>query len=159
MLYCASIKDFSQNLLLSGPILGVDYGLKKTGLSFSDKNRVFSMPYKVIKLTKVSELCRYIQSEVNIKSAVGLVVGYPLDINGNVGESCNRVNVFLKELESHLDKKMPYFLQDERFSTKSATRFLDAAVKSKKRRAEVEDDSLAASYILQTTLDSLAHIA
>jgi len=158
MLYCPSIKDFSHNIPASGVILGVDYGLKKTGLSFSDKKRVLSMPYKVIKFNKLSELCGLICKEIETKSVVGIVIGYPLDIHGNVGESCSRVHVFLKELESYLDGEMPYFLQDERFSTKSATRFLDSAVQSKKRRAEVEDDSLAASYILQTTLDLLARM-
>jgi len=70
---------------------------------------------------------------------------------GNEGPTHEVVKDIIKELEK-IGCEMPYFLQDERFTTKFAIRTLEAQNPSKKGNDGM-DDSLAASYILQTTLD------
>ena len=151
MVYCESIKDFSKKLTEAGALLGIDYGLKKIGISISDKNRVFSMPYDIIKTKRISEACTKIHKIIDKKKIFGLVIGYPLDRDGKEGNSCKNVKEFVEKLGID-SPKLPYYYQDERLSTRSAISFLKTHETSKKNKKE-EDDSLAASYILQVTLD------
>ena len=151
MVYCEGIKDFSEKLPETGALLGVDYGSKKIGISISDKNRVFSMPYEIIKTKKVSDACVSIHKIIDKKKVFGLVIGYPLEISGEEGNACENVKKFIERLGvESLD--IPYYYQDERLSTRSAISFLKTHETSKRNKGE-DDDSLAASYILQTTLD------
>lgn len=154
MLYCKTIKDFSDNLPNVGFLLGVDYGQKKVGLSLSDSKQIFAMPHSVIKLKTIKEISAEIARLVRDKPLCGIVFGYPLEISGETGQSCKNVEKFVEDLDlSKLDT--PYYYQDERFTTKSASKFLEANIPSKKRRDLVDDDSMAAAYILQTALDLL----
>lgn|GEM_PF-164089 len=151
MLYCDSIKIFHQKLLEATPILGIDYGSKKIGISISDKNRVVAMPHSVVKSWNFSEIYRIIDSLIKEKNISGLIIGYPIEPSGDIGQSCKNVEKFMHKL-CELGLKTPYYYQDERLSTKAAVKFLYSGFASNKTKKE-EDDSLAASYILQTTLD------
>lgn len=151
MVYCQFIKDFSKKLTATGALIGIDYGSKKIGISISDKNRVVSMPYDIIKSKNVSDACAAIHKIIDKKKVSGVVIGYPLEINGKEGNSCENVKKFVEKLD--IDSiKLPYYYQDERLSTRSAISFLKTH-KTSKRHKDEDDDSLAASYILQTTLD------
>ena len=152
MLYCRVIKDFSAKLPKTGSLLGIDYGAKKLGLSISDEMRVMAMPYKIIRSSNFQEIGSELKKIIMNKAVSGVVIGYPLESSGNVGESCERVERFVRSLEL-LGLEVPYYYQDERLSTKSATKFLRTQFSSNKRLEQQDDDSLAASYILQTTLD------
>ncbi|MCH9753317.1 MAG: Holliday junction resolvase RuvX, partial [Alphaproteobacteria bacterium] len=98
VVYCESIKDFSKKLTESGALLGVDYGSKKIGISISDKNRIFSVPYVIIKEKNFSEACKKIHQIINQKKVSGVVIGYPLETNGDAGKSCDNVKNFVEKL-------------------------------------------------------------
>lgn len=151
MLYCESIKIFHQKLLGDTPILGIDYGSKKIGISISDKNRVFAMPHSVVKSWNFNEIYRVVDDLIKKRNISGLVIGYPIEPSGDIGQSCKNVEKFMSRL-CELGLETPYYYQDERLSTKAAIKFLDSEFASNKTKKQ-EDDSLAASYILQTTLD------
>ena len=151
MLYCASIKDFHKKLEKGKTLLGIDCGTRKIGVSVSDPNLVLSMPYSIIQCRTSKEGAVKLKSIIDQKSLWGLVFGYPLDSMGEEGKTHEVVKDIIKELEK-TGCEMPYFLQDERFTTSFAIRTLDAQNPSKKNKDGM-DDSLAASYILQTTLD------
>ena len=81
-----------------------------------------------------------------------LVVGYPKNMNGSVGERAQMCEAFAEELRQHFpDVKV--VLWDERLSTVAAEKVLvDADMRRKKRRQVI--DMMAAVVILQNYLDS-----
>lgn len=109
------------------------------------------MPYRVIKFWNLTEIYRVIDDLIKKRNISGLVIGYPIEPSGDIGESCKNVEKFMYKL-CELGLETPYYYQDERLSTKAAIRFLYSEFASNKTKKQ-EDDSLAASYILQTTLD------
>ena len=155
MLYCKSIKDFNEKLARGVPLLGVDCGTKKVGVSVSDPNWVFSMPYTIIHHNSIKEASAALIDIALEKKVTGIVFGYPLESNGDLGKSCKMVDQFIEEI-TKLELEMPYFLQDERFTTKFAEKTLMAQISSK-NKSDGLDDSLAASYILQTALDLIGN--
>ena len=82
----------------------------------------------------------------------GLVVGYPLNLDGSKGPRAQASESFARNLSKLTDR--PIALWDERLSTVAVTRTLIEADASRKRRAELVD-KLAAAYILQGALDRL----
>ena len=85
--------------------------------------------------------------------AGGIVVGLPVRMNGTEGPRCQSTRAFADNLLQAID--LPLVFWDERLSTAAVTRILLYADLSRKRRREVVD-KLAAAYILQGLLDSLA---
>lgn len=83
-----------------------------------------------------------------------IILGYPLNMDGSVGESAEVVLAFKKMLEEKLSSKIPVVLIDERRTTFSANQVLIAADMSRKARKE-KKDQVAATIILQTYFDKL----
>ncbi len=82
-----------------------------------------------------------------------IVVGYPRNMDGSVGDTARKVNAFVEGLrEATL---VPVETWDERLSSISAEKLLiEGDVRRKKRRKII--DQVAAVIILQNYLDSLA---
>jgi putative Holliday junction resolvase len=95
-----------------------------------------------------------IQELVDTLQVSEVVVGLPKNMDGSVGESAQKILLFVSKLEEALS--IPIVLWDERWTTAEATRMLlQADVTRKKRRKVV--DKIAAVLILQGYLDSLEH--
>lgn len=81
-----------------------------------------------------------------------IVVGYPLRLDGTVGIQCEKVDRFVRQLESAF--ALPVIKWDESMTSKEAEEMLSQAkVRPEKKRQLI--DRLAASLILQSYLDSL----
>ena len=79
-----------------------------------------------------------------------VVVGLPRSMDGSVGKQAEKVKAFVQKLKSQT--KVPVEFRDERLSTVSAKRLMQAAnVKRSRKRAG--DDAVAAAIILQGYLD------
>lgn len=133
-------------------ILGIDYGDRFIGVAVSDILWFLSTPLVPIDSCN----CNIIQQITNLVYAYGIggiVVGYPFHMNGSEGESCEKVRQFVKNIQKALPD-MPISLWDERLTTAMAERsMIEANLSRGKRKKKV--DSLAASYILQSSLDYL----
>lgn len=151
MLYCSSLDQFKSKLAAESPLICIDYGVTNLGISISDRNRAFSIPYLSLKSNNASinEIARIV-CEQNI---CGVVIGYPVESSGEIGAACKLVESFTAKLAKVLDD-IPYFYQDERLSTKMAQTLLKSTSLTRKQRDRV-DDQVAATNILQTTLDRL----
>jgi putative Holliday junction resolvase len=75
-------------------------------------------------------------------------------MDGSEGPRCQSVRQFARNLSALCDT--PMLLADERMSTMAVTRTMLDADLSRARRAELVD-KMAASYILQGVLDTLAY--
>ncbi len=133
--------------------LGLDLGTKTLGLAISDKTGTIATSLKTIRFEEndYDVLYSQIKEIVDTEKVVGLVLGLPKNMNNSFGFRAEETIAFQKKLEEYLS--MDVILQDERLSTVAATNYmLEADISRKKRKKKV--DSLAASIILQTYLDT-----
>lgn len=149
-----SFPEFSTHLSENkGRILGCDVGTKTIGLALSDFTRQIATPYDVVwrkQWTKDSTVLMKIIKDFEI---VGVVVGFPLNMNGTEGPRCQSVRQFITNWLTICD--LPFCLWDERLSTVAATRTLIDSDMSRMKRDKVVD-KVAAAYILQGCLDALS---
>lgn len=135
--------------------LGLDIGTVRIGIAQSDMlgmlaSNLETYTRKYIKVD-VAHIVQIIQQN-NIDT---VVVGLPLKMNGEEGQSVQMVKDFVQELQAQLQEKnlqIPIVYQDERLTTVSAERvLLSANVRREKRKQVV--DKIAAQIILQAYLD------
>lgn len=136
----------------NGKILGLDLGTKTIGVAVSDGMRYSASPLETIKRTKFTQDAQRIVELVAENSAVALILGLPLNMDGTEGPRAQSTRAFARNLAQKLD--LPIAFWDERLSTSAVTRMMIEADLRRDRRAEVVD-KLAASYILQGALDRL----
>lgn len=134
--------------------MGLDVGDVRTGIALSDPLRMISSPHSVLDVSSPEGDAAAIAGIVREKEVAEIVVGLPLDQNGEVGPQAEKVLGFVEVLKEHVD--VPVTTLDERFSTKSAERALIEADVSRKGRKKVVD-KVAAQLILQQHLDRRAH--
>lgn len=133
-------------------LMGIDLGEKRIGVAISDPNWCIASPVIVLKRTdRNSDLASIIHT-ANRYHAVGIVVGWPVNMNGSFGPQSEKMRGFARSLAELSD--LVIALWDERLSTAAVNRTLLEADMSRKRRGEVID-KLAATYILQGALDRL----
>ena len=89
------------------------------------------------------------------RSAVGFVLGLPINMDGSEGPRAQSTRAFARNFAKLT--ALPIALWDERLSTAAVERELIAADVSRKKRAAVIDQH-AAAYILQGALDRLARL-
>lgn len=131
-------------------IMGLDLGSKTIGIAMSDPLVITAQPLLVIRRSKneMEELSSLIKNyEVD-----EILLGYPRNMNGTLGERAKLSEEFALKLEKKFS--LPVKLWDERLSTVGAERALLEADVSRAKRKKVID-KMAAVFILQGYLDSL----
>lgn len=146
------INEFKSNIKLGHRLLCLDIGLVKIGIALSDIKHISSSPFLTYNLKKQKFTTAKLLDMIKEENAFGIVVGYPLQMDGLPGKSCQMVEKFVQKHLSSL--KQPIFFQDERLSTTAALKYLKEMDLTRKKQEEA-NDKLAASYILQTTLERL----
>ena len=130
-------------------IMAVDLGDARTGLACCDRTEFLASPIGVIHETDFNEIIRQVAIAAE-EYAVGMViVGYPMNMNGTVGERAEKCAKFAHILSQLLT--IPVKLWDERSTTVSATNYLNETNTRGKKRKEVID-AVAATIILESYL-------
>ena len=138
-------------------LLGLDVGAKTIGLALSDVSLTLGTPAETLRRGKFTDDVKKLADLIAAEDVGGLVLGLPVEMNGNEGPRCQSVRQFADNLLEHLDLPMAFW--DERLSTAAVERVLiDEADMTRKRRAQVID-KMAAAYILQGALDAMAQEA
>lgn len=135
----------------SEKFLGCDVGEKTIGLAISDKNKMIATPLKVMRRTQWKKDAPLLLKLLQEEHIGGIVVGFPLNMNGTEGPRCQSTRQFVANLLALHD--LPICLWDERLSTSAVTRTLLEADVSRQKRADVVD-KMAAAYILQGFLEA-----
>ena len=132
-------------------VLALDWGVKRIGLALSGPLGFTAQGLSTLARRNKQQDLNYLKSLAR-KHCVSLVlVGNPLQMNGNEGTQAEKVRLFAKELEEHLNIEVR--LWDERLTSMEAQRVLqDAGVTLAKRGKAV--DRMAAVLLLQNFLDS-----
>lgn len=134
--------------------LGLDFGLARIGVAVSDPTGSFALPVKVVKTAgSLKETALFLHKELaSYHQVKGIVVGLPLLLSGKESPMSTTIREFGKHLEEVFG--LPIIFWDERLSSLQADRLLQDRGMRRKERAQVVD-SLAATTILQSYLDSL----
>lgn len=144
--------EFLLNILPKKRLLGIDHGTKTLGIAVSNSDWTIATAVSTIKRNKLKSDIQQLISIFDQYEITGLVMGWPLNMDGSVGPRCDSVRDFTKSLLSIVE--LPVLLQDERLSTMAVERPMINEDLSRKKR-KLRKDYLAASWILQTALDGL----
>ena len=130
--------------------LGLDYGTKTLGLSLSDSTMLIASSLKVIRYNSIDELFTMLDNVIKEYKIDGLVLGYPLNMDGTFSDRTRKTLEFKKDLEKRY--KIEVNLIDERLTTVQAEKMLIKNDTTRRKRKEVID-KLASTIILQSYLD------
>ena len=144
--------EFLLNILPKKRILGIDPGTKTLGIAVSDSNLMVASPISTIKRKKIKSDIEELINIYEKYNISGIVMGWPLNMDGSIGPRCDSVRDFIKSLLNVKD--LPILLQDERMSTMAIEKPMILADLSRKKRSS-RTDQLAACWILQSALDGL----
>lgn len=133
-------------------ILGIDLGNSRTGFAASDASGFLARTvetYAEKNILKVKDHAAQLAKELGAEK---IVLGFPKNMDGTVGESGKKSKRFAKMLEEATGLEV--VLWDERLTTVSAHNLMNETnTRGKKRKNSV--DKIAAAFILQSYLDSL----
>ena len=146
------LNDVKQSISDGQRLLGLDIGKKTIGLALSDAGLKIATPVKILYRTKFTPDVAELFSLVDELNVGGLVLGWPLNMDGSAGPRCDSTRDFAHALMRIRD--IPIFLQDERLSTQAVESAMIAADMTRNKRA-VRRDALAAGWILQSALDAI----
>lgn len=137
-------------------IMGLDFGSKTVGVAISDGLGITAQGIEIVRRTSENKLR---QTLARIEALIGeygvtqIVLGFPKNMNNTIGDRAEKSLAFKEMLERRTG--LPVVMWDERLTTVSANRVLmEAGVRRENRKEYV--DQIAAVYILQGYLDSLA---
>jgi putative Holliday junction resolvase len=138
-----------------GVLIGIDLGTKTIGVAGSDPDRRLAAAIETIARKNFSTDAQRLLTLAVERSAVGFVLGLPINMDGSEGPRAQSTRAFARNLGKLTD--LPIAFWDERLSTVAVERQLIEADVSRKKRAAVIDQH-AAVFILQGALDRLARI-
>ena len=137
-------------------VIGLDFGSKTVGVAVSDGLSLTAQGVEIIRRDSENKLRRTLARIEELISQYGvsrIVLGFPKNMNNTIGDRAEKSLAFKEMLERRTG--LPVVMWDERLTTVSANRTLmEAGVRREKRKDYV--DQIAAVYILQGYLDSLA---
>lgn len=131
--------------------MGIDYGDKRIGIAMTDLLCMFASALEVYQNTDMEKSVDYIAKLAKNNDVDEIVVGLPLNMQGEENERTDISRLFGKMLAEK--SGIPVTFEDERLSSVEAEDILREFEKDwKKRKAML--DMYSAQVILQSYLDS-----
>ncbi len=150
----ARYREFESHLLRM--FLGLDYGLKKIGIAYSDSGETIAFPHTVIPTDK--QALTSIKAFCNEKAVSHIVVGDTRTASGRA----NTVTPQLEEFVHALGKIVtcPITIVPEHGTTGASRRIYEehsprGAIATQKKVHDTAHDARAAAFILQRFLDGM----
>ena len=132
--------------------MSLDLGSRTIGVAVSDLTGLIASGVETVRRTSPERDFARLGELIAQWDVEEIVLGYPKNMNGTIGERAKLTEVFAEELRNRFTG-VTVVLWDERLSTVAAERVLiDAYLQRKKRRKVI--DMMAAVVILQNYLDS-----
>jgi putative Holliday junction resolvase len=135
-----------------GRILALDIGRKRTGIAVTDSLKMIANGIATVSTGKLFDfLATYIKDE----EVELFVVGMPKQMNNEPSEAVKYIEPVVNRLKK-LYSNIPLKLVDERFTSKIAHQtMIDGGVKKMDRRNKAMVDTISATIILQSYLESV----
>lgn len=136
---------------LMGRILAIDYGRKRTGIAVTDTSKIIANGLTTV---ATHELEQFLKAYMEKEPVERIVVGLPVQSNGQPSENQGRVRGFVARL-CKLFPDLPVDYCDERFTSMLAHRaMLDGGLGKKRRQDKALVDEISATIILQSYMES-----
>lgn len=133
-----------------GRIIGIDLGLKRTGLAVTDPGQMIATPLDVV---QTGQLIKYLKDYTLTEDVESFVLGYPSKPDG----SSTHTTAAVRDLQKKLMQIFPdraVIMIDERYTTSLAQNaMLTGGTKKKYRREKGNLDKISATIILQSYLE------
>lgn len=135
-------------------ILGLDYGDCRIGVAISDPmgwiaQGIDTISYKGDITYALREICEIVKTY----GVSRIVVGFPINMNATIGQRGKKTQEFIDMLLSCVDAEIIKW--DERLTTVSSHKLIRETGRKPSKNKELVD-KIAAVYILQSYLDSIA---
>ena len=131
-------------------ILGIDPGDVRMGLAISDELGMLAHPLETVPVGKADGVDR-VAEIVAEKGVSVIVVGMPRNMDGSFGPAAEKAKALIEKLKAKVTcRVVPW---DERLTTVSAQKQLQAAGRNAKQQRGIIDQA-AAQIILQSWLDA-----
>lgn len=130
-------------------ILALDWGRVRIGAAVSDETEKIAFA-----LDKFFEMQKGIEDLIRFVSEKGIeriIVGNPISLLGESGESSRQASEFVEKLGKKID--IPIEMLDERFSSVAAEKVLTSQGMKQKEQRLIKDN-IAAQIMLQQYLDT-----
>lgn len=132
-------------------ILSLDYGKKRTGIAVTDPLQLIAGGLATVSTCNLFEyLTQYVQHE----DVERIVIGKPLQTNGDPSENLARIEQFVNRWRKNMPH-IPIIYYDERFTSVLAHQtMIDAGLHKKARQNKALVDEISATIILRDYLES-----
>ena len=133
-------------------VLSIDYGKKRTGIAVTDPLQIIANGLATV---STSELFTFLAGYVGKEQVERIVIGKPVQPNGQPSENLARVEQFVARWrKQHPEVPIEYY--DERFSSVLANRAILVSGIGKKARRENKGlvDEVSATILLQDWMQS-----
>lgn len=131
--------------------MGIDFGLVRIGIAFSDDTKFLASPFQTYKRKGENEDLNYFVSLINEKKVDEIICGLPMNMAGEEQAIAQKTREFMAKLGERINVSVEFV--DERLSSVMAEEMLMETERDWKKRKE-KLDAVAASIILQDYLDS-----
>ena len=129
--------------------MGIDFGEVRIGIALSDPLQIISQPFKVI--SNDDNTIYQIQDIIKTEEVEKIILGLPLNLNGEDTKKTLEVREFSEILKSNVD--IPVIFWDERYTTVEANEKLKQMGYSIAESRKVID-KVAASIILKSYMEN-----
>ena len=137
-----------------GRILAIDYGQKRVGIAVTDELQLIANSLITV---HSKDILSFLKEYIKKEKVDCFVVGEPKQMNNQASESVKYINPFINQLKKEFPN-MPIERCDERFTSKIATQtILMSGLKKKDRQDKSLIDSISATIILQTYMETKAY--
>jgi putative Holliday junction resolvase len=132
-------------------VLAIDYGAKRVGIAVTDPMQMIANSLTTVETPKLMDFFADYFSKEQVER---LVVGLPRQMNGQPSESMPYIEAFVSKFRLRFPNT-PVEYVDERFTSKIALQaMVQGGVKKKDRQNKALIDSVSATIILQSYLES-----
>ena len=132
--------------------MALDLGTKPIGVAVSDATGLIARGVETIRRQGTQRDFARLTEIITQEEVSTIVLGYPKNMNGSIGERAKASEEFREVLLTHFPT-IEVKLWDERLSTVAAEKVLISADMQRKKRRKIID-MMAAVVILQNYLDS-----
>ncbi|WKK60431.1 Holliday junction resolvase RuvX [Sphingobacterium sp. BN32] len=132
-------------------LMAFDYGTKRIGIAVSDSLQIIATALATV---HPEEVWNFLQNYLATEQVETFVVGKPMRLDGSPSQSAQHVVGFMRKLKKTYPS-IPVVEVDERFTSKIASQAIaQSGLKKQKRQEKSLVDTVSATLILQTYMDS-----
>ncbi len=134
-------------------LMAFDYGTKRIGIAVTDPLQIIATALTTVHPLDIWD---YLKTYLATEQVATFVVGKPLQMDGTDSESASHVLGFVRRLKKDYPQ-IPVVEVDERFTSKMASSAIaQSGMKKNKRQEKGLIDTVSATIILQTYMDTKA---